>query len=287
MRRGAALPFAAAMLLLLPSMAMAEIPSPSPVPARLPPSVSAGLQQRHDILVSQHDTIDHEIDDQNSSCGNVAADDEATVSRCGSSQKRILGELADYKAMLDQYERALKNLPRQSFGERIGASADVRDAYWAGPDGVRHPFESGKPLFLNAHVVTGPTGHAQFLLLDETVFKLGPNSDMVLDEFVYDPDTSAGTIAATLIKGVFRFVTGKVGHQNPQKMTERLPSGSLGHRGTEYGIEIGDDGAVRLTDYKGEIYFVPTSGGPRVSLSPGQTVAIDPNGRAGSIQPLR
>ena len=46
------------------------------------------------------------------------------------------------------------------------------------------------------HVTTKADSRLQVMLLDETVFTVGPESDMVLDEFVYDPSTNAGKITA-------------------------------------------------------------------------------------------
>jgi len=70
------------------------------------------------------------------------------------------------------------------------------------------------------------------LLLDETVFTIGSNSNIVLDEFVYDPFTGVGKVTASVTKGVLRFVTGKLGRKDPSTMNIKLPSGTLGIRGT-------------------------------------------------------
>lgn len=72
----------------------------------------------------------------------------------------------------------------------------------------------------------------QILLLDETVFTIGPDSALVVDEFVYDPSTDAGRVQATVAKGVFRFVTGKIAKKRPSDMKVSLPSGQIGVRGT-------------------------------------------------------
>jgi len=64
---------------------------------------------------------------------------------------------------------------------------------------VKLPYHTGRassgrgrrsPVSIGTRIVTGSDGHMQLLLLDETVFTIGPNSDIVVDEFVYDPDTS-------------------------------------------------------------------------------------------------
>src|ERR1700720_257293 len=101
---------------------------------------------------------------------------------------------------------------------RIGAAGAVRGSVKAvAPNvSVGRVIESGKALFLNDHVTTDAAGHLQVLLLDETVFTLGPDADMTLDEFVYDPKTSAGKVTAQVSKGAFRFVTGKVARAHPE-----------------------------------------------------------------------
>jgi len=94
------------------------------------------------------------------------------------------------------------------------------------------PLSSGKTIYHKDSVTTDAKGHAQVLLLDETVFTIGANSNIVLDEFVYDPFTGAGKVTASVTKGVLRFVTGKVGRKDPSTMNIKLPSGTLGIRGT-------------------------------------------------------
>ncbi|MFI5346689.1 MAG: FecR domain-containing protein [Elusimicrobiota bacterium] len=116
----------------------------------------------------------------------------------------------------------------------IGIAAAVRGAVRAQAPGetVGRDVASGKPVFLNDHVTTGEGARMQIMLLDETVFTIGPNSDMVLDEFVYDPKTNAGKVSAQITRGVFRFVTGKVAQRNPTDMKVKLPVGTIGIRGT-------------------------------------------------------
>jgi hypothetical protein len=115
----------------------------------------------------------------------------------------------------------------------IGIAAAVRGAVRAAaPNQVGRVIGSGQPVYLNDHVTTGPDGRLQLLLLDETTFTIGPNSDMVLDQFVYDPKTGLGTVSANILKGVFRFVTGKIAQRRPANMRVTLPVGTIGIRGT-------------------------------------------------------
>ena len=92
--------------------------------------------------------------------------------------------------------------------------------------------ESGMPVYLGDRIITSPNAGMQILLLDETVFTIGPNSDIAIDEFVYDPVTGDGRIVADMARGVMRFVTGKIPLNNPASMDINLPVGSIGIRGT-------------------------------------------------------
>jgi len=129
---------------------------------------------------------------------------------------------------------------------RIGAAAAVKGLVQAQAPGaaVGRVVQSGKPLFLNDHVTTDAASRLQVMLLDETVFTMGPNSDMVLDEFVYDPATNAGKVTARVTKGMFRFVTGKVARKDPANMKVKLPVGTIGIRGTIAGGQVSDQGST-------------------------------------------
>jgi hypothetical protein len=90
----------------------------------------------------------------------------------------------------------------------------------------------GQPILLQDAIQSGARSGMQILLLDETVFTIGPESAVVIDEFVYDPSTSVGKVSAQVTKGVFRFVTGRVARKNPEDMNVQLPAGTIGVRGT-------------------------------------------------------
>jgi hypothetical protein len=158
---------------------------------------------------------------------------------------------------------------------QIGNAIVTGKAYLVDAAGTKYPLTSRDTVRLNDHVVTGRNGRLDVSLLDGTTFHLGPNSDMVLDEFVYDPATSVGKVMARLVKGLFRYVTGKVARRDPQSMKVRLPFGTLGHRGTEVLVDIGDDGAGYIVLYKGLADLTEAKTGRRFPLRPGQMIVFD------------
>lgn len=68
---------------------------------------------------------------------------------------------------------------------------------------------------LDARIQTGQGTAVRFLLPDDTTFNLGPNSDITIDDFVYDPNESRSTMTMNVVKGLFRFVSGKLSHSDP------------------------------------------------------------------------
>jgi len=129
-------------------------------------------------------------------------------------------------------------------GEKIGVAASVSGTVFSGAGKTRRTIRSGSDIFLNERIRTGKTGSLQIMLLDETVFTLGPDSDMVMDEFVYNPANNDGKVYANVAKGVFRFITGKIARKDPAKMNVKITAGNIGIRGTIVAGKTGPDGST-------------------------------------------
>jgi len=116
---------------------------------------------------------------------------------------------------------------------RIGVAGAVRGLVTIMNVGqVGRNAQTGESIYLGDEVSTDAKAQLQVLLLDGTTFTIGPNSAIVIDKFVYDPSTHDGEVQARVVKGVFRFVTGKIAGKNPKNMEVKLPVGTIGIRGT-------------------------------------------------------
>lgn len=130
-------------------------------------------------------------------------------------------------------------LTSNTISGQIGIAAAVRGTVKVSSQTkVGEVVSSGAPIFLGDEISTGDGGNLQILLLDETIFTIGPNSAIVIDKFVYDPATHDGEVKAKVVQGIFRFVTGKIGQKKPQQMEVELPSGTIGIRGTIVAGEV-------------------------------------------------
>src|SRR5207245_5058272 len=81
----------------------------------------------------------------------------------------------------------------------------------------------GQEVVFDERITTGPAGQTQVLFVDQSSMSVGPGSDVVIDEFVYDPRAGTGKLAASLTRGVFRFVGDKLSKQD-DAVTMQTPS---------------------------------------------------------------
>lgn len=106
---------------------------------------------------------------------------------------------------------------------------------------------SGQSVFLGDDIKVGRQGRMQVMLLDETIFTLGANSVMRIDEFVYDPaDEAKNTLSTSIKQGAFRFVSGQVAKRDANAMTVKLPSATIGVRGTSVAGEVSPSGTAQV-----------------------------------------
>ena len=107
---------------------------------------------------------------------------------------------------------------------QAGVSAAVRGEIDLAPVSgqATHQTASGEDIYLGDGITSHDDAGMQLMLLDETVFTIGANTEMTVDEFVYDPATGAGAVTASVAKGVFRFVTGNIAQGDPEDMTVNL-----------------------------------------------------------------
>ena len=134
------------------------------------------------------------------------------------------------------------------------------------------------PLEEGTRMVTGSSGRIKMKLPDETTFTVGPNSDMVIDKFVYDPDNTPRTIMANMSKGVFRWVTGKMAQKDPAQMKVKIPIGTIGIRGTDFETTVNHDGTGHAMLYFGQLEITEKKSGFTFVLNPGEKVMFGPDG---------
>ena len=158
---------------------------------------------------------------------------------------------------------------------KIGVAAAVnQNLTGTPPAAASRVVQIGNDVFHRERLVTDARGQAQMLFLDGSAFTVGPDSDLQLDEFVYDPASGTGKLAATAAKGVIRFVGGKLSKNQP--VTISTPTATIGIRGG-IGIVSVDaaSGATRATFLFGQEMTVTSATGAVERIArPGFTTSV-------------
>jgi hypothetical protein len=178
---------------------------------------------------------------------------------------------------------ALALWPGPAPAEKVGVTAAVNpQATGTPPKRPTRKLHIGARMVRNERIRTYAKGRTQLLFVDGSALTVGPNADLVLDEFVYDPDRKTGKLAMTATKGVFRFVGGRISKTTPVIL--KTPTAVIGIRGGIALVEVG--AATTATFLFGEHMSMTAGNVTRVVKRPGfEMTAEDPDAPPG--QPRR
>src|SRR5277367_4702498 len=97
--------------------------------------------------------------------------------------------------------------------DRVGVNSAVNPAgTGTPPTGPTRQLMIGQDVVFKERVNTAASGQTQIMFLYESSMSVGPSSDLVIDEFVYDPRADTGKIALSTTPGVFRAARWRHGH---------------------------------------------------------------------------
>jgi hypothetical protein len=154
-------------------------------------------------------------------------------------------------------------------GEAVKAIASVS----ASRDVDRRRLARNDPVYRNELVQTGDASYAGLSFGDGTSLALGPNAEVLMDEFVYNGKGGAGQMVVTVAKGAVRFVSGQMSQNS---YTVRTPTATIGIRGTIF---------VVLVLANGQTWLLVQQGQATIQNLVGQIAQLDIAGQASSVAP--
>jgi len=140
----------------------------------------------------------------------------------------------------------------------VGINSAIRNtvSVRSGGTAAPRPAMLRQKVALKDAVQTAEASQLQMLLLDGSVFTIGPNARLTIDRFVYDPGRNVKTVGATVARGAFRFMSGRALAGGTSSI--RTPIATIGIRGTMVDGVVGAD-AIRIA--AGEAAVGPGVGG--------------------------
>jgi len=108
-------------------------------------------------------------------------------------------------------------------------------------------FESKKDLDIFSYdtVRTGK-GKTAIEFVDDTRVDVTEHSKLVIDEFVYDPNTKTGALSLKASLGTVRYASGQIAKNSKQNVKVQTPSATIGVRGTDFTMTIDETGSSTI-----------------------------------------
>ena len=132
----------------------------------------------------------------------------------------------------------------------------------------------------NDEAVTS-NGRMAITFLDDSQVKLTEHSQLIIDEYIYDPDPSKSKMALTFGLGTARFITGGLNKIDKNNIDLKTPTANIAIRGTDFTVTVDETGRsllILLPDEfgvsSGEI-LVTTAMGTVTLNKPYQATTVD------------
>jgi hypothetical protein len=140
-------------------------------------------------------------------------------------------------------------LPSVALGEGspIGKTKNSKGDVFVIRAGKQIPVSVGERLFQNDIIRTGAASSVGIIFEDNTVLSLGPDSEIVIDEYVFTPEKGIFSMIARMLKGTASYLSGIIGKQSPESVKFQTPEATIGIRGTQFLVKVTDSHSKSCT----------------------------------------
>mgnify|MGYP003149022281 FL=1 len=105
--------------------------------------------------------------------------------------------------------------------------------------------EKDNDIFSYDTLKTG-NGKVGVLFLDDTRVDLTEHSKLVIDEFVYDPNSKKGKLSLSAKLGTIKYASGQIAKTSRQDIQIKTPTATIGVRGTDFSMTIDELGGSTI-----------------------------------------
>jgi hypothetical protein len=112
-------------------------------------------------------------------------------------------------------------------------------------DGVDVESQEGLNVFSYNTVKTGK-GKVAIGFIDDTRVDVTEHSKLIIDEFVYDPNTKTGSLSLKAALGTIRYASGQIAKTSPTNVQIKTPTATIGVRGTDFTMTVDEIGSSTI-----------------------------------------
>jgi len=98
----------------------------------------------------------------------------------------------------------------------------------------------GSPVYQNDIIRTGADSAVGIIFEDNTILSLGPESEIVIDEYIFAPEKDMMSMVTRMLKGTACYISGIIGRQSPESVKFQTPDATIGIRGTQFLVKVTD-----------------------------------------------
>ena len=98
--------------------------------------------------------------------------------------------------------------------------------------------EAGAALQQQDVLKTGADGALGVTFRDNSTVSLGPNSDLAVETFVFEPAEKKFGFVSRMTRGTALFVSGAMAKLAPESVSVATPTSTIGVRGTKFLVEV-------------------------------------------------
>ena len=100
--------------------------------------------------------------------------------------------------------------------------------------------QPGTPLFQGSQLKTGKKSSLGVTFKDDTVMSFGADTELTVDEYLYAPSQGKLKLGTKLAKGSMNYVSGVIAKLQPDAVSVKTPTGTIGVRGTQFVVLVED-----------------------------------------------
>lgn len=89
-------------------------------------------------------------------------------------------------------------------------------------------------------------GRTSIQFIDETRVDVTEHSKLVIDDFVYDPNTKTGSLSLKASFGTIRYASGQIAKNSRQNVKIKTPTATVGVRGTDFSMTVDELGSSTI-----------------------------------------
>ena len=148
--------------------------------------------------------------------------------------------------------------------ERAGQTTRVQPDSYQRESFFPSSLDVGDEIYREAKVYTEQYGSIEMRFDDGSQMTVGPNSELTIDEYVYDGNAGDDRAVITLGEGMLRMVSGQIASD---RVSIRTPVATVGIRGTDFTLDTATDGIVKVWVDDGVVAVTPNQAGQTFELT--------------------